>query len=109
MVPVLASGCLKKFSNQRRRETPGFFRGGCQTEFVFPGAGGPKSKRPTVFFRKQTGVETFVAVDAMKNHARGGDDAWIVKKYFNIWFCDLGGKNLVYSSLPGSPADKDGV
>jgi hypothetical protein len=45
----------------------------------------------------------------MKNSLSGGDNAWDCKKYLNIWICNLGGRSLGYATLPGGPADKDGV
>jgi hypothetical protein len=45
----------------------------------------------------------------MKYSAQGGDNAWDSKKYLNIWVCNLLGRSLGYSSLPGSQADRDGV
>jgi hypothetical protein len=69
----------------------------------------PNGKRTTGIIRKQTSVETFTADDAMKNSLSGGDNAWDAKKYLNIWVCNLGGRSLGYATLPGGPADKDGV
>jgi hypothetical protein len=45
----------------------------------------------------------------MKFSASEGDDAWDSKKYLNIWVCNLFGRSLGYSSLPGGPDDKDGI
>ncbi len=69
----------------------------------------PRGKRTTGIIRKATTVTVFTADDAMKSNYRGGDDAWDAKKYLNIWVCNLGGRSLGYATLPGSPADKDGV
>ncbi len=69
----------------------------------------PKNKPTSGIIRKQTTVVSFTADDAMKNSMRGGDDAWDCKKYLNIWVCYLGGRTLGYSTLPGGPADVDGV
>lgn len=69
----------------------------------------PAGKATTGILRKQTGVALFTADDAVKNKLRGGDDAWDSKRYLNIWICNLGTRTLGYSSLPGSPADVDGV
>lgn len=59
--------------------------------------------------RKYTSVQNWTADDGMKFSAQGGDNAWDSKRYLNIWVCNLSGKSLGYSSLPGSQADKDGV
>ncbi|MEP6615879.1 MAG: M43 family zinc metalloprotease [Ginsengibacter sp.] len=59
--------------------------------------------------RKYTKEAAWMADDAMKFSRSGGDDAWDATKYLNIWVCNLFGRNLGYSSLPGSAADKDGL
>ena len=69
----------------------------------------PNNKATTGIIRKQTNTVSFTADDAMKNSMRGGDDAWDCKKYLNIWVCNLGGRTLGYATLPGGPADMDGV
>ena len=66
-------------------------------------------KRTTGITRKQTNTEVFTADDAMKNSLSGGDNPWDSKRYLNIWVCNLGGRSLGYATLPGGPADKDGV
>ena len=57
--------------------------------------------------RRQTAKDYFID-DGIKFSAQGGDNAWDSKKYLNIWVCYLF-SSLGYSSIPGSPADKDGV
>ena len=69
----------------------------------------PNGKATTGIIRKQTSLVSFTADDAMKSSARGGDNAWDCKKYLNIWVCNLGGRTLGYATLPGGPADVDGV
>ncbi|MEP6594530.1 MAG: M43 family zinc metalloprotease [Ginsengibacter sp.] len=69
----------------------------------------PSGKPANGIIHKFTKTANWLANDAMKFSASGGDDAWDSKRYLNIWVCNLFGKNLGYSSLPGSPADKDGV
>lgn len=66
-------------------------------------------KATTGIIRKYTAVQSWTADDGMKYSAQGGDDAWDSKRYLNIWVCNLFGRSLGYSSLPGSQADKDGV
>ncbi len=70
---------------------------------------GPDGKATTGILRKQTGTAVFTADDAMKSSLSGGDNPWDCTKYLNIWVCNLGGRSLGYASLPGGPADKDGV
>lgn len=66
-------------------------------------------KATTGIVRKYTSTQNWIADDAMKFSAQGGDNAWDPKRYLNIWVCNLFGRSLGYSSLPGSEADKDGV
>ncbi len=69
----------------------------------------PDGRPAKGIIRKQTSMSVFSADDAVKSNMRGGDDAWDSKKYLNIWVCNLGGRTLGYASLPGSPANVDGV
>ncbi len=69
----------------------------------------PSGKPTNGMIHKFTKTASWLANDAMKFSASEGDDAWDSKRYLNIWVCNLFGRNLGYSSLPGSPADKDGV
>ena len=69
----------------------------------------PSGKPTSGMIHKYTKTTSWLANDEMKFSASGGDDAWDSKRYLNIWVCDLFGRNLGYSSLPGGPADKDGV
>lgn len=69
----------------------------------------PKGRRTTGIIRKQTATDVFLADDAMKFTASGGDDAWDSQHYLNIWVCALGVRSLGYATPPGGPADKDGV
>jgi len=69
----------------------------------------PNGKPTTGIIRKYTAVQNWLSDDEMKFNATGGDNAWDPKKYLNIWVCNLFGRALGYSSLPGSQPDKDGV
>lgn len=66
-------------------------------------------KATTGIIRKYTSEQSWIADDGMKFSAQGGDNAWDSKRYLNIWICNLFGRSLGYSSLPGSQPDKDGV
>ena len=59
--------------------------------------------------RKYTSNDFFQGDDGMKYSLAGGDNAWDSKKYLNIWVCTLFGRSLGYATIPGGPADKDGV
>ncbi len=68
------------------------------------------SGKPTTgIIRKLTSEQSWTADDGMKYSSQGGDNAWDSRRYLNIWVCNLFGRSLGYSSLPGSQADKDGV
>ncbi len=55
---------------------------------------------------KQVPSNTFYLTDdAMKYPSKGGDTAWDVHKYLNIWVCNLAGGVLGYSVFPFLPLD----
>ena len=69
----------------------------------------PNGKYTPGIIHKYTKEELFLSDDEMKFSSSGGDDAWDSQKYLNIWVCNLFGRTLGYSVLPGGPANKDGV
>ena len=69
----------------------------------------PDGKYTTGIIHKFTKDSVFYTDDAVKFSSYGGDDAWDATQYLNIWVCNLSGKTLGYTVLPGSPAEKDGV
>jgi Pregnancy-associated plasma protein-A. len=69
----------------------------------------PQGRSTPGIIRTYTKEPSWMADDAVKFSSSGGDDAWDPSKYLNIWVCNLFGRNLGYSSLPGSAPDKDGV
>lgn len=69
----------------------------------------PQGKRTNGIVRKYTTADNFSAEDAMKFSTQGGDDAWDSKRYLNLWVCNMAGRTLGYSSIPGGPANVDGV
>ncbi len=69
----------------------------------------PDGKTTNGIVRRQTNTALFTADDAMKSNVRGGDNAWDSKKYLNIWVCNLGFRTLGYATLPGTPAELDGI
>lgn len=69
----------------------------------------PKGKATSGILRKATTVEHWLANDEMKFSGSGGDDGWDGKSYLNIWVCNLFGRSLGYSSLPGTELSKDGI
>ena len=60
----------------------------------------PNGNPTTGIIHKATTVATFSTNDAVKSSAQGGDDAWNVQKYVNIWVCDLGTSLLGYGEFP---------
>lgn len=69
----------------------------------------PQGKRTDGIVRKYTTADNFLAEDAMKFSTQAGDDAWDSKRYLNIWVCNMAGRTLGYSSIPGGPSNVDGV
>jgi len=69
----------------------------------------PNGKYTTGIIHKFTKDSLFYPDDAMKFSSEGGDNAWDATKYLNLWICNLSGKTLGYTVLPGSPLEKDGV
>jgi hypothetical protein len=69
----------------------------------------PKNRSTKGIIRRYTGKEFFLGDDAMKFTSAGGDDAWDHTRYLNIWVCNMFGRSLGYATMPGAPADKDGV
>jgi hypothetical protein len=68
----------------------------------------PTGHETNGIIRKYTTTPYFTD-ESMKYSSQGGDNAWDCKKYLNIWVCYIFGRSLGFSSLPGGPADKDGV
>jgi hypothetical protein len=60
----------------------------------------PNGNPTTGIVHKQTTVTSFTTDDKVKSTAQGGDDAWDVTKYMNIWVCNLGGGLLGYGEFP---------
>ncbi len=79
----------------------------CEIEFQLA-ISDPKGRATTGIIRKYTPVSKWKADDLVKSSAQMGDDAWDAKSYLNIWVCNMRGV-AGFSSLPGGPADKDGI
>lgn len=69
----------------------------------------PQGNYTTGIIHKYTKESVFLSDDKMKFTKSGGDDAWDATKYLNIWVCNLFGRTLGYSVLPGGAVNKDGV
>jgi len=68
----------------------------------------PKGRATTGIVRKATNVSWWGIDDKIKFSSQGGDDAWDSRYYLNLWVGKMDG-TLGYSSVPGSPGEKDGV
>lgn len=68
----------------------------------------PMGRPTTGIIRRQTTVAEWTMDDKIKFSAQGGDNAWNSKSYLNIWVGNVR-QLLGYSSVPGGPAEKDGV
>lgn len=69
----------------------------------------PAGRPTTGIIRKFTNVNPFLGNDAMKFSSAGGSDIWNPDHYLNIWVCNLFGRSLGYSSVPGFEREKDGI
>ncbi len=69
----------------------------------------PNGYYTTGIIRKYTNQGFFLSDDEMKFSSGGGDDAWDYHKYLNIWVCNLFGRTLGYATMPGGPAERDGI
>ncbi len=69
----------------------------------------PDGRSTNGIIRKHTTKEYFLGDDAMKFSNAGGDNAWDPQRYLNIWVCNMFGRSLGYATVPGAPADKDGI
>lgn len=96
--------------NSDSSSTPARFKGvaaDVQIEFVLATAD-PAGRATTGIVRKHTSVTQWKADDAIKFSAQGGDNAWDSRFYLNFWVGNL--RSLLgYSSVPGGPADMDGI
>ncbi|MFI5187198.1 MAG: M43 family zinc metalloprotease [Chitinophagales bacterium] len=67
-----------------------------------------EGRATTGIIRKYTPITLWTTDDKIKFSSQMGDDAWNPKSYLNIWVGSLQSL-LGYSSMPGYPANKDGV
>ena len=90
--------------------TPDRFKSlGADIEIEFALAKADPFGRPTSgIVRKYTNVTEWTMDDKIKFASHGGDNAWDSKSYLNIWVGNVR-QLLGYASVPGGPAEKDGV
>ncbi|MBC6489985.1 hypothetical protein BC349_03325 [Flavihumibacter stibioxidans] len=69
----------------------------------------PSGKASNGIVRKESSLESFRMDDRIKFSSKGGDDAWPRDHYLNIWVGSLVNGIQGYSSLPGAPAELDGI
>ena len=60
----------------------------------------PNGLASTGIIHKSTTVASFSTNNAIKSTAQGGDDAWDVTRYMNIWIGNIGGGILGYGEFP---------
>jgi hypothetical protein len=67
----------------------------------------PSGKATTGIVRVKTTKTGFSTDDGVKSAATGGDDAWDVTKYYNIWVCNFSDASLLgYGEFPTGTASK---
>ena len=96
--------------NEDSVNTPARFRGlaaDAQLEFTLATAT-PEGYPTTGIVRKASSVQYWEQNDAIKFASSGGDNAWDSRFYLNIWVGPMR-RLLGYSTLPGGPADLDGI
>lgn len=100
-----------RMRNADKANTPAFFSSkAADTRIQFCLARlDPNGKPTNGIVRKKTSKTHFMGDDGMKFTNAGGDDIWNPKQYLNIWVCNMFGRSLGYATMPGTPADKDGV
>ncbi len=65
----------------------------------------PSGKATTGIVRVKTTKTGFATDNGVKKKSTGGDDAWDVTKYYNIWICNFSDKSLLgYGEFPGPTA-----
>jgi Pregnancy-associated plasma protein-A/Secretion system C-terminal sorting domain len=98
--------------NADTSNTPSYFQGvaaDVEIEFCLAQRD-PSGAATNGIVRTLTTVNSFIDDDLVKFDASGGDDAWDVNEYFNIWVCNLGGGLLGYAEFPnGTPSNTYGV
>lgn len=96
--------------NPDTTKIPSYFKAlaaDCGIEFKLA-TSDPLGRSTTGIVRKYTPITQWTSDDAIKSSSQMGDDGWDPKSYLNIWVGTMQSL-LGYSSLPGYPADKDGV
>lgn len=72
----------------------------------------PNGRPTTGINRRRTSINNIGETESWYSTRAGGQDAWDVKKYLNIWVCDIGDDGtLGFASLPGTadPPESDGL
>ncbi|MEI9810458.1 MAG: M43 family zinc metalloprotease [Bacteroidota bacterium] len=101
--------CFRR-TNADSSKTPAAFKSlaaDCEIEFQLA-ISDPRRKSTSGIIRKYTPIAEWEADDKMKFSEQMGDDAWDSRSYLNIWVCNIR-RVAGYSSVPGGPADKDGI
>ncbi len=67
----------------------------------------PSGKATNGIVHKQSNVTGWTDDNAVKSTAKGGDDAWDVTNYYNIWICNFTDPKLLgYGEFPKGTASK---
>ena len=93
-------------TNSDTVNTPaGFLSLAANTEIQFCLAQTDPNGLPTTgIIHKQTTQTSFLTDDKVKHTSTGGEDAWDVTRYFNIWVCNLSSGVIGYAEFPTASA-----
>ncbi len=72
----------------------------------------PSGNKTNGITRTQTSMDGIGGTDNWYNTSNGGQDAWDIDRYVNIWVCDLGEDGLLgFATPPGTadPPESDGL
>jgi len=82
----------------------------CGIEFILANRD-PNGNITNGITKKATTIKDIASIggDLHYQSSKGGQDIWDRDQYLNIWVCEISGGVYGFSSLPGAPAESDGL